>query len=118
MATNWAQTFENCSNYRVFLGDQDMPTGDKSIGFLFTKEDIDELLKQGEGLDGIRIYVGLEVYATGGNAVRLYAVGTQKAEGDNYDDYAIPTVNEVSTTLLHVGRPCPYYCGSANGLNS
>jgi|GEM_PF-6931802 len=115
---NWEQIFENCSLYRTYLGDQDIPSADKSISFLFTKEDLASLLNQVEGgLDGIRIYVGLEAY-TGGKAVRLYAVGTEKAIGDIYNDYAIPAAEEDSETLLLGGRPCPYYCGSANGLNS
>jgi hypothetical protein len=123
--SKWKTAFENAKNYRDFLAEQEIPDQEKSKAFLLTKEDISALLTQDNtSLDGIRIYVGHELYENGSKAVRLYIVGAF-VNGDVYEDYKIPAddvynrITDLDTDpVLDEARPCPTKCSPANGLNS
>lgn len=118
----WITAIENTANYRTFLAEQNIPILEKTKAYLFTRETLDKLLNQSaEGLDAVRVYIGQEVFEEG-TAIRLYAVGAKKNEAGNYDDYNIPTeqniINEEETTTeLEEGNPCPTSCSSPNPLN-
>jgi hypothetical protein len=113
----WPDAFEQCENYRRYLDSLPIDPRLKIKSFLLTPESIEALLKQGGGLDAIRIYIGHEII-NGERAVRLFAVGAKKGISGKYDDWNIPhRFGTLNDTILGEVRPCPDECGSTNDLN-
>jgi len=146
--SDWMEAFEQTKNYRDYLNNlKAVSHRGKITSYLITRGEIENLLTQkGQTLDGIRIYIGHEVFKSGEVAVRLFAVPV-KMEDCKYNDYNVPDKdylenkqkivaperNEFEVQLksfsletrdaesgqgLAVLRPCPYECSKVNALNS
>lgn len=80
----------------------------KKKAFLIKANELAQLQAAHEGgLDGVRIYLGLD----GDGDFVGHFVGVVKDTSDNYND-----VN--CETAIIKAKPCPTFCGSGNGLNS
>lgn len=142
------KAIKDCKAYRKYLKNQGIPQHLASKGFLVTREMIERLMAQNGGnIDGIRIYVGLEVDDSNNpKAIKPYAVGCVK-NGMQYNDYKVPKSHQgtaadtsmaatttsmgdaTNTTLTSLStateepvvedpRPCPSECGEENDLNT
>ena len=136
---NLGKAITDCKAYRKLLRDSGLPQKYQLKGYMIDKETIMRILGQNNnGIDGIRIYVGLDEAGD----VKPYAVGCVK-EGDKYNDWRVPKGGSGSgggtsatstgggggeTTMtglsvsgdIEVGepRPCPNECGVDNDLNT
>lgn len=115
----WEEASDQCQLYREFMSSSPIPPDLRVNAYLLKKEDIDELLSQGGGLDGVRIYIGHELFGANGYAVRLFSVACKKNDEGKYDDWNIPADPKVfdGNAILGESRPCPRECGSRNILN-
>ena len=132
-----------CRNFRSYLKKNSTAKELSSKGFLLTRDQIDNILKQGDDIKGIRIYVGLD----DSNNIKPYAVGCVK-NGEKYNDYkikrsgagipdgapqaAITSMTDGTNTTLtgsstgmeddgpvvEEPRPCPSECSDDNDLNT
>ena len=136
------KAINDCKEYRRFTKQNDIPKGLAKKGFLLTKDMITRLMSQNGGnIDGIRIYLGMEMQGNQPTALNSFAVACVK-NGENYNDYKMPKGHQqagVDATTASMGdatnttltatslseepvvedpRPCPSECGEANDLNT
>lgn len=140
----WIEAKKEVAAFRSFLSDNQLPA-ETPRAFLLTRDEIERILsqKEGEGLDGIRIYLGLKTI-NNVEVPTVVIVGAEKDEHGVFNDYNVPGSKKLkaATTGFSVTAdadgdpgdpadpeepgddgpvatpmPCPVSCGSNNDLN-
>ena len=145
MSDNWSVIKQEVSTYRDYVKKLPKKAADKArYCYLLKREEIDRLLSlkgNGELLGGVRIYLGGEMI-DGHLVANVHVVACEK-DGDQYNDYNVPTsmppvamatetgvkplAFATATTAPSTGTgkgstggtvPCPDFCSGTNILNS
>lgn len=91
-----------------------------ALGFLITKQTIQEIFEQDSSISGLRIYLGIKKGDEAFEHIACITGTVPDGVTGEQDDFNVPKHGEPLPTGLVIGgaRPCPVNCGRANQLNS